>query len=58
LISSRKEIVSSFIKRLQGKMLLLFHSEIGSTPKIWEFFAVLVVNINQEDKRRLLNELR
>jgi len=53
-----KEGVSTLMKRLQNNFLLLFHSEYGNTPKIWEFFAVLVVNTNVEQKKRLLLELR
>ncbi len=54
----RKEAVLTLMKRLQGAFIYLFHSEYGNTPKIWEFFAVLVVNIAAEQKKKLLSELR
>jgi len=36
----------------------LFNCEVGRTNKIWEFFAALVVNIDLQEKRILLSELR
>jgi hypothetical protein len=53
-----KDSVNLFIKRMLGKFTLLFNAQVAATSKIWEFFAVLIVNINQESKRKILNELR
>jgi len=52
-----KETIQSFLHRMNTQFSLLFDSELGRTSKIWEFFAVLVVNINQEQKKLLLIEL-
>jgi hypothetical protein len=54
----RKEIIKLLFARIKNYFVTLFDSEIGHTNKIWEFFAVLVVNINQEQKRVLLTEIR
>lgn len=58
LIFERKEALNTFVQRLIGKFNLLFNSELGQTERIWEFFAVLVVNMNGQEKRLLLTELR
>jgi len=52
-----RETIQSFIHRQRNHFNELFDSDIGRTSKIWEFFAVLVVNINQEQKQLLLTEL-
>ena len=36
----------------------MLFSSLGNTSKIWEFFAVLVVNISAEQTSALLGELR
>lgn len=53
-----KDNVNLFVKRMMGKFTLLFNTQVAVTTKIWEFFAVLIVNINQENKRKIMNELR
>jgi len=52
-----RETIQSFFSRLHSSFGLLFNSEVGNTNKIWEFFAVLVININMEQKKLLLNQL-
>jgi len=52
-----KEAVDTFVQRFIGKFNYLFLSELGQTDRIWEFFVVLVVNINFQERRLLLTEL-
>lgn len=42
---------------MQGKFNALFQSQIPQN-KLWEFLAVLAVNINGNSKRSMLAELR
>jgi len=53
-----RETIKSLMTRLRGKFVLLLETEYGRTEKIWEFLAVLVVNITRDEKRSLLLELR
>jgi len=50
--------MSMFARRIRGNIHYIFGSEVGQSDKMWEFFAVLVVNINAEDKNMLMRELR
>lgn len=53
-----KTAITSLMKKMIGKFIYLFQSENAKTTKIWEFFAVLVVNLNPQEKRNLMNDLR
>lgn len=53
-----KETIKSFVSRMSGQFQLLVRSEIGQTSKIWEFLAVLVVNISVPQKGQLMAELQ
>lgn len=53
-----RETIKSLMTRLRGKFVILLDTEYGRTEKIWEFLAVLVVNITRDEKRSLLLELR
>jgi len=52
-----RETIMSCFQRLNGNFGPLFTSEVAKSSKIWEFFAVLVVNISFEQKKLLLNQL-
>eukprot|EP01117_Protostelium_nocturnum_P007036 TRINITY_DN2521_c0_g1_i1.p1 TRINITY_DN2521_c0_g1~~TRINITY_DN2521_c0_g1_i1.p1 ORF type:complete len:882 (-),score=351.37 TRINITY_DN2521_c0_g1_i1:282-2927(-) len=53
-----RETIKTLANRLRGNLNYVLNSEVGNSDKIWEFFAILVVNISGEDKYVLMQELR
>ncbi|PRP75308.1 hypothetical protein PROFUN_05619 [Planoprotostelium fungivorum] len=53
-----RDTVAMFSKRIRNNLHYIYNSDIGTDGKMWEFFAILVVNVSSEDKASLMRELR
>lgn len=53
-----KTLISALFQILDGRFTLLFTGENVSGFKVWEFLAVLIINLNQRMKEHLIHQLR